>query len=106
MNLIFLKSAEVKFILNSAIIGKTFSGCTCIAPEFQQQKKNQYQIVYYPQSINSFHYRLNTIMDYDRIVLMKDGQVLEIGPPQELLKDKCSHFRAMAMDAGISINCS
>lgn len=45
-------------------------------------------------------------MDYDRIVLMKDGQVLEIGPPQELLKDKCSHFRAMAMDAGISINCS
>ena len=99
-------SAEIKFILNSAIIGKTFSGCTCIAPEFQQQKNNQYQIVYCPQSINSFHYRLNTIMDYDRIVLMKDGQVLEIGPPQELLKDKCSHFRAMAMDAGISINCS
>ena len=49
-------------------------------------------------------YRLNTILDYDRIVLMKDGQVLEIGAPQELLKDKLSNFRAMAIDAGISIN--
>jgi len=57
-------------------------------------------------TILTIAHRLNTIMDYDRIVLMKDGQVLEIGPPQELLKDKCSHFRAMAMDAGISINCS
>ena len=107
MILIFLKSAEFKFILNSAIIGKTFSGCTCIAPRISTTKKQQVSDrVLPPININSFHYRLNTIMDYDRIVLMKDGQVLEIGPPQELLKDKCSHFRAMAMDAGISINCS
>ena len=35
---------------------------------------------------------------------MKDGQVLEMGPPQELLQDNFSNFRAMAIDAGISIN--
>ena len=33
-------------------------------------------------------------MDYDRIVLMKGGQVLQMGPPQELLQDNFSNFRA------------
>ena len=35
---------------------------------------------------------------------MKNGQVLEMGPPQELLQNVDSSFRAMALDAGIVIN--
>ena len=31
---------------------------------------------------------------------MKNGQVLEMGPPQELLQNVDSSFRAMALDAG------
>ena len=48
-------------------------------------------------------HRLNTIMDYDRIVLLSEGKVLEQGNPQELLKKAGSNFRAMAKDAGITL---
>lgn len=37
-------------------------------------------------------HRVNTIMDSDKILVMKDGLVAEYAPPQELLKDKTSIF--------------
>ena len=37
-------------------------------------------------------HRINTIMDSDKILVMKDGSVAEFGSPQELLKDESSVF--------------
>jgi ABC-type multidrug transport system fused ATPase/permease subunit len=37
-------------------------------------------------------HRINTIMDSDKILVMKDGQAAEYAPPQELLKDETSIF--------------
>lgn len=37
-------------------------------------------------------HRVNTIMDSDKIMVMKDGLVDEFGPPQELLADESSAF--------------
>ena len=82
MNPIFLKGAEINFILNSAIIGKTFSGCTCIAPEFQQQKNNQYQIVYYPQFMHFFSVIVQVVgvkNQVKKIVVVKDHPKIEAG---------------------------
>lgn len=37
-------------------------------------------------------HRVNTIMDSDQILVMKDGRVAEFAPPQELLSDETSIF--------------
>ncbi|KAK0045854.1 multidrug resistance-associated protein 1-like isoform X1 [Biomphalaria pfeifferi] len=46
-------------------------------------------------------HRLNTVMDYDKILVMDKGQVKEFDSPQTLLADKNSVFCNMAKDAGI-----
>ncbi|XP_070201297.1 multidrug resistance-associated protein 1-like [Littorina saxatilis] len=46
-------------------------------------------------------HRLNTILDYDRILVMEDGRVKEFAPPQQLLADSSSDFYGMAKAAGI-----
>ena len=47
-------------------------------------------------------HRLNTILDSDKIVVLGKGQILEVDSPTELLKNQNSHFRSMAIDAGIN----
>ena len=37
-------------------------------------------------------HRLNTIMDYDKVVVMGAGKVLEYGSPQALMEKKDSNF--------------
>jgi ABC-type multidrug transport system fused ATPase/permease subunit len=37
-------------------------------------------------------HRINTIMDSDKILVMKDGRAEEFAPPQELLEDEHSAF--------------
>uniref|UniRef100_A0A0N4ZYB8 Multidrug resistance-associated protein 1 n=1 Tax=Parastrongyloides trichosuri TaxID=131310 RepID=A0A0N4ZYB8_PARTI len=44
-------------------------------------------------------HRLNTIMDYDRIVVLDHGIVIEFDTPNNLLNDKNSTFYSMAQDA-------
>lgn len=40
-------------------------------------------------------HRLNTIQDYDVIVVMGDGNILEMGSYAELMENPDSHFYAM-----------
>ncbi|OQR72062.1 canalicular multispecific organic anion transporter 1 [Tropilaelaps mercedesae] len=46
-------------------------------------------------------HRLHTIMDYDKIIVLDKGQVVEMGSPQELLEKVDGMFSSMAKDANI-----
>ncbi|XP_065205465.1 multidrug resistance-associated protein 1-like [Planococcus citri] len=46
-------------------------------------------------------HRLNTIMDYDKIIVLDKGCLVEYNSPQALLENKASIFHAMAVDAGL-----
>ncbi|XP_075739371.1 multidrug resistance protein mrp-7-like [Rhipicephalus microplus] len=48
-------------------------------------------------------HRIDTILDYDRVVVMEDGRVLEYGPVYDLMADQRSTFRSMALSAGIQL---
>lgn len=46
-------------------------------------------------------HRLNTIMDYTRVMVLDKGEIKEFASPQELLLDKEGTFYSMAKDAGL-----
>ncbi len=48
-------------------------------------------------------HRLVSILDYDRVLLMGEGRVLETGAPRKLLEDPRSAFRALAEAAGVRL---
>ncbi|KJE95250.1 multidrug resistance-associated protein 7 [Capsaspora owczarzaki ATCC 30864] len=45
-------------------------------------------------------HRIGTILDYDRIVVLDSGRVLETGPPRTLLTQPSSHFAQLANRVG------
>ena len=47
-------------------------------------------------------HRINTVMDYDRVIVMDQGRVKEEGAPIQLLQDTNSEFCKMARQAGIT----
>lgn len=46
-------------------------------------------------------HRLNTILDYDRIIVLDKGKIAEFDSPASLLMDHKSIFYAMACSAGL-----
>ncbi|XP_061170519.1 multidrug resistance-associated protein 1-like [Saccostrea echinata] len=52
-------------------------------------------------TVLSIAHRLNTVMDYDRIMVMDQGLIVEFGAPQTLLEDKSGVFYSMAKDANL-----
>ncbi|KAJ3266425.1 hypothetical protein HDU77_001036 [Chytriomyces hyalinus] len=46
-------------------------------------------------------HRINTIIDYDRILVLDHGKVVELDSPQVLLRDRTSKFFALAKEAGL-----
>lgn len=56
------------------------------------------------KTVITIAHRLETIMDYDRVVVMSKGSILECGPPKELAAlGADSHFGQMVISAGISL---
>ena len=51
-------------------------------------------------TILTIAHRLNTIINYDRILSLKNGLVVDYGTPLELLKDKNSYFHQLVKDNG------
>lgn len=45
-------------------------------------------------------HRLNTIMDYDKVLVMDDGQVAEFASPKELLENKQGYFSQLVDSTG------
>lgn len=52
-------------------------------------------------TIITIAHRLNTVMDYDRILVLDNGTIAEFASPSVLLQNKSSIFYLMAKDAGI-----
>ncbi|GAB1601926.1 multidrug resistance-associated protein 1-like [Argonauta hians] len=52
-------------------------------------------------TILTIAHRINTIMDYDRIMVLDSGYIKEFAAPQKLLKNEKSVFYGLAKDAGI-----
>ena len=46
-------------------------------------------------------HRLNTIVDYDRVMVLSDGLIKEFDNPQKLMADPSTQFYSMAADAGL-----
>ncbi|CAL1548930.1 unnamed protein product, partial [Lymnaea stagnalis] len=49
-------------------------------------------------------HRLNTVLDYDRILVLQNGKIIEFDSPKHLLAVSTSKFRAMVKEAGLSSN--
>ena len=52
-------------------------------------------------TILTIAHRLNTVMDYDKILVMSAGEVAQFDTPQNLLKDQIGIFYSMAKDANL-----
>ncbi|KAF9048225.1 multidrug resistance-associated ABC transporter [Hymenopellis radicata] len=53
-------------------------------------------------TILTIAHRLNTIIDYDRVLVMESGKVAEFDAPQTLLERKDSIFYSLASEAGLA----
>jgi ATP-binding cassette subfamily C (CFTR/MRP) protein 1 len=52
------------------------------------------------RTIIAIAHRVNTILDFDRIVVMEAGRVVEIGPPSELVAKENGLFRTLVERQG------
>ncbi|XP_063223005.1 ATP-binding cassette sub-family C member 3-like [Bacillus rossius redtenbacheri] len=52
-------------------------------------------------TILTIAHRLNTILDYNRVIVLDKGCMIEFDSPENLLKDSSSVFHGMAKDAGL-----
>ena len=46
-------------------------------------------------TIVTIAHRLNTVLDYDRVLVLRDGAITELDSPRALLATEGSEFRAM-----------
>lgn len=53
-------------------------------------------------TIVTIAHRLNTIIDYNKILVLAEGKVKECDTPQNLLRNKESVFSKMCAEAGIN----
>jgi ATP-binding cassette subfamily C (CFTR/MRP) protein 2 len=51
-------------------------------------------------TILTIAHRLNTIIQYDKILSLKYGKVVEYGEPSDLLRDNTSYFRQLVVENG------
>ena len=49
----------------------------------------------YPYDLLIFQHRISSIMKYDRVMVMENGEILEFDSPDELVKTKDGHFASL-----------
>jgi ATP-binding cassette, subfamily C (CFTR/MRP), member 1 len=55
---------------------------------------------FHSSTVITVAHRLNTIMDYDRVLVMKDGRVCEFATPHQLLQDPDGAFTSLVEETG------
>lgn len=60
--------------------------------ESEQQIQNVIHNLHGKITVLAIAHRLSTIEDSDRLVVLREGGIAEVGTPQELMKDKKSYF--------------
>ncbi|CAL8093853.1 unnamed protein product [Calicophoron daubneyi] len=63
--------------------------------------QNHIRTTFSDHTILTIAHRLSTVMDYNRILVLKDGWIAECDTPNNLLADPTSLFHAMAREANI-----
>ncbi|XP_070201960.1 multidrug resistance-associated protein 1-like isoform X2 [Littorina saxatilis] len=63
--------------------------------------QNTIRTAFSHSTVITIAHRLNTIMDYDKILVMSGGRIEEFAPPDVLLADRSSAFFGMAREAGL-----
>ena len=53
-------------------------------------------------SMLTIAHRLNTIVDYDRVMVLDNGEVAEFGPPKALVSNTAGSFRSLIDATGAS----
>ncbi|RXW13458.1 hypothetical protein EST38_g12398 [Candolleomyces aberdarensis] len=51
-------------------------------------------------TILTIAHRLRTVIDYDRVMLLDQGRIIEFDKPSTLLSDSSSHFYALCKATG------
>lgn len=90
--------------LIQSTIRKEFAGCTVLTIAHRYVCSNTNVVSLNKRdSIHKvfIYYRLNTILDYDKIIVMDKGKIVEFDSPSALLKDTNSIFYSMAKDANL-----
>ena len=52
-------------------------------------------------TILTIAHRLNTIMDYDKVLVLKDGELAEYDSPSNLLENQSTIFYSLCRDADL-----
>ena len=53
--------------------------------------------IFFFSTIITIAHRLNTVLDYDRVLVLKDGNIAELDSPKQLMTVEGSIFRAMCL---------
>lgn len=56
--------------------------------------------VFARRTVCTIAHRLQTIIEYDQVLVMRAGTLIEFGSPHQLLEDEASHFSAMVRELG------
>ena len=76
------------------------SKCLPLRPEHTVTHTDMHYLIGFIGTIITIAHRINTIIDSDKIVVLKEGLVVEQGTPAALLDNPDSAFSAMTHELG------
>ncbi|GIY00688.1 canalicular multispecific organic anion transporter 1 [Caerostris extrusa] len=63
--------------------------------------QNTIRTAFADRTVITIAHRINTVLDYDKIVVLESGKIVEVGNPTNLLENENSQFYIMNKEAGL-----
>ncbi|GIY33687.1 multidrug resistance-associated protein 1 [Caerostris darwini] len=63
--------------------------------------QNTIRTAFADRTVITIAHRINTVLDYDKIVILESGNIVEVGKPANLLENENSRFYLMNQEAGL-----